>query len=141
MNATIKANAAMTAINALVLASISYDAALDTVRAECEAGRLTRPDARIALTLAYAHHKASYKAQVVVEKGVPVRNSALERKVNSDLSAIFNAEKNSAKDTAESIEVPEDIAKVAAKLWAMCSEYEGAGKLAALALAQARAAK
>jgi hypothetical protein len=42
-------------------------------------------------------------------------------------------------DAKEEIEVPADILAAAAKLWALCQQYESAGKLAAKALAQVKA--
>lgn len=42
-------------------------------------------------------------------------------------------------DAKEEIEVPADILEAAAKLWALCQQYESAGKLAATALAQVKA--
>ena len=143
MTKTIKANATMTAINTLVLASLSYDAAMDKVRAEFQADRLTREDARIALAMAYCHHaKAKYDGQRDAETGKPVRNSALEKKVNRDLSAITakdDADKVSA--TRDDIAVPKHIQALADALAAACNEYEGARKLGAKAIANAFAAK
>lgn len=45
--------------------------------------------------------------------------------------------KVSADKTAQDIEVPADIAALAAKLAKLCNEYEGARKLASVAIAQA----
>ena len=42
---------------------------------------------------------------------------------------------------SDNVEIPEDIAKLAAKLVALCNEYKGAKRLAAQAVAQAFAAK
>lgn len=39
------------------------------------------------------------------------------------------------------LDVPADVLAAAAKLWALCAQYEGAGKLAATAIAMAKTGK
>jgi hypothetical protein len=147
---TIAINSTTKALNKLVLASVSYDDALATVRAESEAGRLTKADAILGLAMAYEHHApgryagqrytaADAAANKSQREGYPLRSSALEAKIRYDLKGIFYAEQTKsakASDDAD-IEVPADIAKAAALLAKLCNEYEGSKKLASTAIAQA----
>jgi hypothetical protein len=134
---SIKVNATTASINALVLASISYTAALDAVRKAVKHDSMSKVDARLCLCLAFVHHKAGYGAQFDKATGKATRDSALEKQVARELKAIF------ATDTVEKplnhIAVPANIAKQAAALWVLCAEYEGAAKLLATAIANAKA--
>ena len=71
----------------------------------------------------------------IVMTGDKTAVNTATRKLNRLIDAIV-AKLDSAK---EEIEVPADILEAAAKLWALCAEYEGAGKLAATALAMVKA--
>jgi hypothetical protein len=118
----------------MVVASISYDAALESVRKEYVGGKITKPDCKVALTLAYCHHKEAYRA-TCDDAGKALRGSALERKVDRDVKAIVNA------PAAErsSIAVPANILALATAFTTACAEYEQAGKLRAAAIAQSLA--
>lgn len=73
----------------------------------------------------------------IVMTGDKTAVNTATRKLNRLIDAIV-AKADDAK-AKEEIEVPADILEAAAKLWALCAEYEGAGKLAATALAQVKA--
>jgi hypothetical protein len=139
MSTSIKTNATTRAINNMVLASVSYDAALQTVRQAYADGKLTRDDARIMLAMAYVHHCPQYAAQRDTETGKPLHGTALTRKVNRDIASITATEDRA--PVVESIQVPKDVQAAAAALWALCAEYEGAAKLLATAVAIAKSAK
>lgn len=125
-------------INTLVLASIGYDAAKTSLLHAVATEQITKADCKLGLCMAYVHHDAKYTSQFDREAGKAVRGSALERKVHRDMKDdTTTAQDNMAK---VEIEVPADILKAAAKLVAMCAEYEGAAKLLAKAVAAARAA-
>ena len=133
MKAYMQVTKALTAINALVLASLSYDAALETVRKAYTDGKITKPDCKVALTVAYCHHKAAYRT-MRDDAGKAIRGSALERKVDRDVKAITNT--GETKERA-SIAVPAHILELAKALCTACAEYEQAGKLRASAIAKA----
>ena len=147
---TIAINSVTKAINALVLASVSYQDALDTVRAEAAAGRLTKDFAVFALCKAYAHHAprryagqydpVTFKPYTRAKaKGNESGKTALYTQIISDLSGIFYAEQTKGAKASDDtdIDVPADIAKAAALLAKLCNEYEGSKKLASTAIAQA----
>lgn len=71
----------------------------------------------------------------VVMTGDKTAVNTATRKLNRLIDAIVAK----ADDAKEEIEVPADILAAAAKLWALCQQYEGAGKLAAKALATVKA--
>jgi hypothetical protein len=139
MSTSIKTNTTTTAINAMVLASISYDAALQTVRNAYADGKLTREDARVMLAMAYVHHCPHYAAQRDAETGKPLHGTALTRKVARDIASITATDDGAA--VRESIAVPKNVQAAAAALWALCAEYEGAAKLLATAVSIAKAGK
>ena len=85
-------------INTLVVAAVSYEAALQVVRTDYQAGKLSRDTAKIALATAYVHHCHKLADQRDAETGKALRNSALEKRVNRMLSDITGADKMSAKD-------------------------------------------
>lgn len=62
------------------------------------------------------------------------------RRVREALVADEAAKAGVTRSDKADVEIPEDIAKLAAKLVALCNEYEGAKRLAAQAVAQAFAA-
>lgn len=132
---SIKVTNATKAINALVLTSVNYTAALEAVRNAVTRDGMTKADARLCLCLAFVHHKPSYAAQFDTATGKVERNSALEKQVARELRAMFDT----AAKPLQHIAVPASIAKQAAALWAMCVEYEGAAKLVATAIANAKA--
>lgn len=139
---SIKVNGATKAINALVLASISYSAALEAVRFAVTRDSMSKPDAQLCLCLAFVHHKPSYAAQFDKATGKFVgidgdkpSNTALYKAVKREMAAMFDA----VAKPQQHVAVPAAIAKQAAILWAMCAEYEGAAKLLGTALANAKA--
>lgn len=71
----------------------------------------------------------------VVLTGDKTAVNSTTRQINRLLSCIIAK----VDDAKEEIEVPADILEAAAKLWALCAEYESAGKLAAKALATVKA--
>lgn len=135
--ATIRNTPITAAINAMVLASQSYQAALAIVRDAARAGKLERDQARLLLTTAVMHHMGKKYAGQCGEDGLPMRNTALTKYVSEMLRDIYSAENSSA--SKEEIDVPADILAVALKLAKMCNAYEHSAKLASTALAQARA--
>jgi hypothetical protein len=137
--ATIRINTITTAIDALVRASQSYQAALEIVRDAAQSGRLERDQARLLLTTAVMHHMGKKYAGQCGDDGLPLRNTALTKYVSEMLRDIFTAEKSSAADEKAEIIVPAEIMAAALKLAKLCAQYEGEAKLASTALAQARA--
>ena len=73
----------------------------------------------------------------VVMTGDKTAVNTATRKLNRLIDAIV-AKADDAK-AKEEIEVPADVLAAAAAFWALCAEYESAGKLAATALAQVKA--
>ena len=71
----------------------------------------------------------------VVLTGDKTAVNSTTRQINRLLSCLVAK----ADDAKEEIEVPADILAAAAKLWALCQQYEGAGKLAATAMAMVKA--
>jgi hypothetical protein len=133
---SIKANVTTASINTLVLASINYSAALDAVRKAVKHDGMSKADARLCLCLAFVHHKPTYAAQFDKTTGKVERDSALAKQVSRELKAIF--ETATTEKPLNHIAVPANIAKQAAALWALCAEYEGAAKLLATAIANAK---
>lgn len=138
--ATIRINTTTTAINELVKASQSYQAALVIVREAAQAGRLERDQARLLITTAVMHHCGKKYAGQCGDDGLPLRNTALTKYVSEMLRDIYSAENSSAsKEDAAELEIPEEIMAAAIRLAKLCHAYEGSTKLASTALAQARA--
>tara|TARA_R110000868_G_scaffold11558_1_gene56538 strand:+ start:358 stop:837 length:480 start_codon:yes stop_codon:yes gene_type:complete len=71
----------------------------------------------------------------IVMTGDKTAVNTATRKLNRLIDAIV-AKPDNAK---EEIEVPADVLAAAAAFWALCAEYEGAGKLAATAMAMVKA--
>lgn len=131
-------NAATRAINAMVLAHISYEAALEIVRAELKADRISVADAKLCFAKALAHHAPSKYAKSLTADGGIEHGSALAGKVASMIRDIKGNQRNT-KKASDSIEVPRAVQKLADELVALCSEYEGTAKLIATAIANAKA--
>lgn len=71
----------------------------------------------------------------VVLTGDKTAVNSTTRQINRLLSCIIAK----VDDAKEEIEVPADVLAAAAAFWALCAEYESAGKLAAKALAMVKA--
>lgn len=71
----------------------------------------------------------------VVMTGDKTAVNTATRKLNRLIDAIVAK----ADDAKPAIEVPADILEAAAAFWALCAEYESAGKLAATAMAMVKA--
>ena len=137
----IKINAITTAINSMVDGFLSFEQACDAVRAHRAAERLDDATARDYILAALLSKKVAYKAQLT-ENGRPAQGSALQRAVTRLMrysSPDYAESAGQAKAQAEELDIPADIMAAAMKLAKLCNEYEGAAKLAATALAKARA--
>lgn len=132
---TIVRNAVTTAVDTMVNQSIAFDAACDTVRGYRMAGKLDDKTARGYFQCALQAKVPAYKGQIT-DKGYPAQGSAFQRAVSRLMAATKPAQATHEK---EELEVPKAIREAAAKLWALCSEYEAAGKLCATAMANAKA--
>jgi hypothetical protein len=93
------------------------------------------------IVVAYYNEKKSYEVTIekqgtgrIVLTGDASQVSAVTKRLNK-IVAVVTA---TVADKIE-IEVPADILAAAAKLWALCAQYESAGKLCASALATAKA--
>lgn len=135
---TIVRNAITTAVDTLVNQSIAFDAACDTVRGYRATGKLEDKLAREYFQAALQAKVPAYKAQLT-DRGYPTQGSAFQRAV-SRLMAATKPEQADSK-AKEELAVPADIQALMNKAWALCSQYEAAGKLAATALANAKAGK
>lgn len=137
-NNTIVINAVTKAVDAMVNQALAFDAACATVRGYRVSGKLDDKTARGYFQTALQAKVPAYKAQLT-DKGYPTQGSAFQRAV----SRLMAATKPEAVDHVEKEElaVPAAIQALMNKAWAMCAEYEGAAKLAATALANAKAGK
>jgi hypothetical protein len=142
-------------VHAVLNAALSFEQGIEGLKADSAivAAREEGRDALRALLLPCVASWPKYAVPLVVSearsnKGATVMDSthakydAATKFLNRLLKTLMG-EQSGQKDTgaAEEIEVPANIAALAAKLVALCNEYEGAKKLAALAVAQAFAAK
>ena len=128
-------NAITRAIDAMVNPSITFDKACDTVRAFRASGKLEDKTAREYFQAALQAKVPAYKAQLT-DKGYPTQGSAFQRAVSRLMKATAPEQAASVK---EELAVPADIQALFNKAWALCSQYEAAGKLAATAMAIAKA--
>lgn len=131
-----------TAFAAMVTAAVSYTEAAEYIRAARVAGTLDDDAARAQALAALLAKNPAYKAQLT-EQGKPAQSSALQKaqgRLMRDTSPSKgdNAAQNSKAEAVE-LDIPADIMAAAMKLAKLCAEYEGAVKLAATALAKARA--
>jgi len=140
--ATIKVNAITTAINQMVDGFLSFEDACAKVRAYRASEQLDADTARTYIQTALCAKKPAYAAQLT-ENGKPQQSSALQKAVSrmmryTDPDYDAKAEQGAAA-AKEELDIPADIMAAAMKLAKLCNEYEGAAKLAATALAKARA--
>ena len=135
----ITVNAITTAVNAMVDQSLTFGAACAAVRGYRMSGKLDDKTARGYFQTALASKVPAYAKQTT-DKGFPAQGSAFQRAVSRLMAATKPEAVNRKVEKAE-LEVPANILAAAAKLWALCSQYEGAAKLAATALANVKAGK
>lgn len=137
-NNTIVINSITSAVDTMINQSIAFDAACAIVRGHRTSGKLDDKTARGYMQAALQAKVPAYKRQLT-DKGFPAQGSAFQRAVSRLMAATKPEQVNS--KVKEESEVPMAIQALMNKAWALCAEYEGAAKLAATALANAKAGK
>lgn len=135
------ANHITAAFAALVNASCTFEDARDKVTQLRAKGEVDTATAKAYIQAALLANRKAYLKDVD-ENGNAKRDTALMRAISRLMSATNPAKEQSGsapERVSTQIRVPREIQELANQLWAACSEYEAAGKLASTALAVARA--